>query len=451
MTATTKHRDKTKKQNNRSFFLIGFYYVTLSVIANSYSLLWKSSTAFLIAGIIFLLVNIFAGTLFCKAKSLRLKICYHGGILLSSFVVSAFTSVVYQIFFGLISGSWKTFLFSSLFCYITQSIVFWNGIICVYLTSYQLGVKQRVLGIIFGPIPIANLIMLRKIVKIVFSEVRTETEKALLNEQRKAENVCKTKYPILLVHGVFFRDSKYFNYWGRVPDELIKNGAVIYYGNHQSALSVDESAEELASRIREIIFETGAEKLNIIAHSKGGLDCRKAISNCDIGKYVASLTTINTPHRGCQFADYLLNKMSPNIQEKIANTYNTALKKFGDSNPDFLAAVGDLQASRSFEDNEEFFRGIYCQSIGSTVKKARGGKFPLNFSYHLVNHFDGENDGLVSEKSLSWGEKYTLLRPKGEEGISHGDMIDLSRLNIEGFDVREFYVELINQLKQKGL
>jgi triacylglycerol lipase len=308
-----------------------------------------------------------------------------------------------------------------------------------------------VYGIIFGNVPIANLIMLRKIVKIVFSEVRTETEKELLNEKRKAENLCQTKYPILLVHGVFFRDSKYFNYWGRVPDELIKNGAVIYYGNHQSALSVDESAEELASRIREIIFETGAEKLNVIAHSKGGLDCRKAISNCDIGKYVASLTTINTPHRGCQFADYLLNKASPNVKNKIANTYNTALKKFGDVNPDFLAAVGDLQASRAFQDNEELFSGIYCQSIGSTVKKARGGKFPLNFSYYLVNHFDGENDGLVSEKSFCWGEKYTLLRPKGEEGISHGDMIDLSRLNIEGFDVREFYVELINQLKQKGL
>jgi len=83
--------------------------------------------------------------------------------------------------------------------------------------------------------------------------------------------------------------------------------------------------------------------------------------------------------------------------------------------------------------------------------RATGGKFPLNFSYHLVKYFSGENDGLVSEDSFSWGEKYTLLRASGKRGISHGDMIDLNRENISGFDVREFYVNLVKDLKQRGL
>ena len=60
---------------------------------------------------------------------------------------------------------------------------------------------------------------------------------------------CETKYPILLVHGVFFRDSTRINYWGRIPKELEKNGAKIYYGNHQSADSVKKSGEEIAERI----------------------------------------------------------------------------------------------------------------------------------------------------------------------------------------------------------
>lgn len=30
-------------------------------------------------------------------------------------------------------------------------------------------------------------------------------------------------------------------------------------------------------------------------------------------------------------------------------------------------------------------------------------------------------------------------------------MIDLNRENIQGFDVREFYVELVHGLKKKGL
>ena len=96
-------------------------------------------------------------------------------------------------------------------------------------------------------------------------------------------------------------------------------------------------------------------------------------------------------------------------------------------------------------------QGVYCQSVGSVLRKATNGKFPLNFSYHLVKHFSGENDGLVSESSFKWGEKYTLLKPTAKRGISHGDMIDLNRENIPGFDVREFYVELVHDLKERGL
>ena len=51
---------------------------------------------------------------------------------------------------------------------------------------------------------------------------------------------------------------------------------------------------------------------------------------------VASLTTINTPHKGCEFADYLLTKVPKSIQNKIATTYNTSLRQLGDKNPDFI-------------------------------------------------------------------------------------------------------------------
>ena len=95
--------------------------------------------------------------------------------------------------------------------------------------------------------------------------------------------------------------------------------------------------------------------------------------------------------------------------------------------------------------------GIFCQSIGSVLSRGSYGISPLSLSYHLVNHFSGENDGLVSEDSFAWGEKYTLLRPSGKKGISHGDIIDLARAIIPDFDVRELYVQLVSQLKQRGL
>ena len=254
------------------------------------------------------------------------------------------------------------------------------------------------------------------------------------------------------MHGVFFRDFKYFNYWGRIPRELEENGAVIYYGNHQSAASVADSAGELAARIRQITEETGCGKVNVIAHSKGGLDTRFAVSCLGMDRYVASLTTINTPHRGCVFADYLLGVIPDSVQKKVAAGYNRALKRLGDENPDFLAAVGDLTASSCEKFNEKVkdCPGIFYQSVGSKLNRAGGGRFPLNFSHRLVKYFDGPNDGLVAESSFPWGEKFTFLTVRGKRGISHGDMIDLNRENIRDFDVREFYVKLVEDLGKRG-
>lgn len=439
----------------RFIFTTLLYSVIIAFIANSYILIKDLPQSLWVIVPFFVVINIFAGVFIGNSKDKKIKVCQHGTVLLCSFYVSIILSFVYQIILAikLIPNDRMTFVWSLVLCFAVNFIVFWNGIICVYLTSTQLGVRMRTIGIICGMIPIANLVALFFIIKTTMGECMLESQKSRINKQRAIEKVCATKYPILMVHGVFFRDTKFFNYWGRIPNELERNGAKIYYGNHSSAASIADSAAELKERILEILAESGAEKVNIIAHSKGGLDCRYAISKLDMGDYVASLTTINTPHRGCLFADYLLTKISPDIKNKVAETYNSTLRKFGEANPDFLAAVNDLTDSYCKQLNSEMPtpKGIYCQSVGSVLKTANSGKFPLNFSYYLVNVFSGENDGLVSEDSFEWGEKYVLLRPSKERGISHGDMIDLNRENIDGFDVREFYVNLVSDLKNRGL
>jgi len=334
-----------------------------------------------------------------------------------------------------------------------EALVFWDGIIRVYSSSVQLGIRIRVIGIICGMIPVAHLIALGVIIRTVTREVAFENQKLLLNESRREKQICATKYPVLLIHGVFFRDFRYFNYWGRIPGELESNGARIFYGNHQSAASVSDSGREIGNRILQIVKETGCEKVNIIAHSKGGLDARAALQLPGIAEHVASLTTVSTPHRGCEFADYLLTRISPKQQAAVAKTYNNALKKLGDPHPDFLGAVSDLTASACLDFNKRTpdIKSVYYQSIGSRLNRAAGGRFPLNFTYVLAKHFDGANDGLVGCKSFPWGTDYRLLTVKGTRGISHGDMIDLNRENLPEFDVREFYVQLVASLKAKGL
>lgn len=337
--------------------------------------------------------------------------------------------------------------------FLAELIIFWNGILRVYCTSVQLGIKYRALGIALGMVTPANLVVLAFIYRVVRRECDMETEKALLNKSRRDDRLCCTKYPILLVHGVFFRDSRILNYWGRIPAELEANGAVVFYGEQQSAASVKVSAEELAQRIEQLVSKTGCGKVNIIAHSKGGLDARYAISRLGANKYVASLTTINTPHHGCLFAEYLLNTAPEKFVKTVESIYNSAFRRLGDPEPDFLAAVTDLTNSRCEQMNADTpdMPGVLYQSVGSHAERSKSGRFPLNLSYPVVKKYDGDNDGLVALTSAPWGESFTVLHPTGKRGITHADVIDLNREDIPGFDVREFYVQLVNDLKKRGL
>lgn len=411
--------------------------------------------------ILIVYINCFPALTIRKVSTTRNKILEDGIALLQIFLATTVVEIIFCIVV-LLAGMpddidsgfnyplvWLRHL---LLILLVELILFWNGIIRVYLTSVQLGIKWRLIGIICGWIPIAHLYALYKIIRITSNEVVYENEKYLLNQIRAENQECHTRYPVLLVHGVFFRDFRFFNYWGRIPAELKRNGATLFYGCQQSAASVAKCGEELSGRIKQIIQETGCEKVNIIAHSKGGLDSRYAISACGAAPYVASLTTINTPHRGCIFADYLLDKIPDAVCDKVAVKYNAALTLLGDPNPDFMEAVQDLTASSCTRLNALLSDDpqVYYQSVGSKMNGAFSGRFPLNMSYPMVKHFDGANDGLVSVDSMKWGSHFIYLSVPDGRGISHGDMIDLNRENISDFDMREFYVNLVHDLKAKG-
>lgn len=428
----------------------------ITALANCFIYIKNTGNIPLLLILIFfsLCINTFPSFASIKIPKFRLKVAYDGCELLIIFLVSVLICVIYHIrmAFVCIPQEWSDWLISVLIAVAVEFILFWNGIIRVYCTSVQLGIAKRIWGALLGWVPIINICMLISIISTVLKEVKFETEKINLNKKRKEEEICKTKYPILLVHGVFFRDSKLLNYWGRVPAELEYNGARIFYGQHESASSIEDSAQQLYYRIKYIVEKTGCEKVNIIAHSKGGLDCRYAISMLGAAPFVASLTTINTPHRGCIFVDNILNSASEKVKNNLANTYNSSAKALGDTEPDFMAAVRNLTASACEEFNRNVIDApdVYYQSVGSKLGKATSGQFPLNVSYPIVKHYSGANDGLVAEPSFQWGSNYKFVTANGKRGISHGDMIDLNRENLAGFDVREFYVQLVADLKNKG-
>ena len=386
----------------------------------------------------------------------RLRSIRRGYELLLLFSASFLLNTASNIFVGvaLVPGlfKWWVLVINIAVCLIFELILLLNGLSKSFLTSLQLGIKWRMLVFFFWWVPVVNIFLLSKVCRLLRDEYEFETMKNELDHRRGGREICRTKYPLVLIHGVFFRDFRYFNYWGRIPKALIHNGAEIHLGRQQSAASVKDTAGELAARIEEIVRETGCEKVNIIAHSKGGLDVRYAVSHLGLDRYTASVTTVNTPHRGCYFADTLLDKTPEKVKNTLARRYNAAPKKLGDTNPDFLSAVKDLTASscRRFNEETPDKGDVYYQSIASKMNKWTNGKFPMNLSHILVRPFDGENDGLVSLESARWGSRCTVITPSGKRGVSHGDVIDLNRENIDGFDVRELYVDIVKGLKAMG-
>ena len=109
----------------------------------------------------------------------------------------------------------------------------------------------------------------------------------------------RPRHPLVLVHGYFGFDSigalkikqEYFR---GVRGRLEALGHQVYLARVAPAAGVRRRAAELAEQVRRL----PCERVNIIAHSMGGVDARYAISKLGLDERVASLLTIGTPHRG---------------------------------------------------------------------------------------------------------------------------------------------------------
>lgn len=267
----------------------------------------------------------------------------------------------------------------------------------------------------------------------------------------------KLKYPILLVHGMGFRDNKYIGYWGRIPSTLEKMGCAIYFGQQDSNADIETNGKHLAERINQIIRKTGAERVNIIAHSKGGLDSRYAISSLNMGDKVASLTTIATPHHGSKSIDLLMKL--PHFLIKLGCFITDCwFRLLGDQNPNTYRTLCAFttNAASTFNLKNPDSSSVLYQSYAFVMKKATSDIF-MWLSYLVVKWIEGENDGLLTPTSVQWGNFKGVYRGVCNRGISHCDEIDLRRkplckINGDGVsDIVDIYIEIVENLLEAGV
>ena len=255
------------------------------------------------------------------------------------------------------------------------------------------------------------------------------------------------QYPVVLVHGIYAHDRKGgAKFWGRIPDTLRSLGIEVFFGNTDAWGEYESNAAVLKKTIEEILKGTKKEKVNIIAHSKGGIDCRYLIWKYHFGDKVASLTTICSPHRGAEIADLLFTKkiIHTNLSKKILKTYG---KLYGDTNPNLYNVNKQLTTTNmeEFNKNVHIDSSVYFQSLYTTMNDPRDEPI-LSNSYLYIKKTSGDNDGLVSEVSAKWGN----ITRKIHSGISHIEVIDIKKRTISGISIPGIYVDIVRDLQEKG-
>lgn len=107
--------------------------------------------------------------------------------------------------------------------------------------------------------------------------------------------------PLVFVHGMggsrgdFMLMSWYLWFMGR------KRSYRIFFDRGQT---IGEMAKALARFIRKVKKVTGQPRVDLVAHSLGGVVCRMALAEHRLGTSVATLVTMGSPHQGTWSARY---------------------------------------------------------------------------------------------------------------------------------------------------
>ncbi len=274
------------------------------------------------------------------------------------------------------------------------------------------------------------------------------------NKLPETQNQCATKYPILLVHGIGFRDDvPLVKYWSRIPKVLRKNGAKVYLAHQDAFNSHAENAIIIKEQIDKILEETGAEKVNIIAHSKGGLESRYAITKLGMSNKVACLTTLASPHRGSAMADTILAFLErKNMLDWSLKIIGKYAKLLGDKNPNVYLASNELTIAymKHFNRSVPDIPSVYYQSYGGLVTEDYPA-WHVRIQYKLMAKAEGENDCIVSKHSYRWGNFRGVVKSSDDYGISHFDIVGMRFVSQQSsFDANYFFIELVKDLKAKG-
>lgn len=279
----------------------------------------------------------------------------------------------------------------------------------------------------------------------------------------------QTRYPIVLVHGLFGFDSLFgLDYFYGIPDNLRSGGAQVFVAQVSAANSTEVRGEQLLAQVRNILAVTGAAKVNLIGHSHGGPTARYVAGVAP--QLVASVTSVGGVNRGSRVADVLRGVAPPgSVSEAVARGAAGALVTLiniasgGSKLPQMpTAALDSLTTAGAARFNQRFSAGIPTSGCGNGAELVSGVRYySWSGTRHLTNLLDPSdaalaatglvfaeaNDGLVSACSARLG------RNLGDYRQNHLDEVNQMVGLRDWFspDPVTLYRQQANRLKNAGL
>lgn len=286
-----------------------------------------------------------------------------------------------------------------------------------------------------------------------------------------AQGYTQTKYPIVLVHGLFgFDNIGPVDYWYGIPSALRSDGARVYVTQVAAANSTEVRGEQLLQQVRQIIAATGAAKVNLVGHSHGGPTARYVASvRPDL---VASVTSVGGVNKGSKVADLLLG-IAPDgsLSGAVLVSINNGLAQlisFLSGSPSYpqnsRAAAESLSTAGAARFNAAHPYGVPATACGEGAYQARGVHyFSWSGATPYTNIFDiidpamaltslafgsAKNDGLVSSCSTRLGR---VIRD--DYWMNHLDEVNQTIGIVHLFETNPvtLYRQHANRLKNLGL
>lgn len=213
--------------------------------------------------------------------------------------------------------------------------------------------------------------------------------------------------PIILIHG-YFEDYTVWSQWEALLKDNFPYCTVSFNVDDECGAATDH-AKELSKIVQKVKNITHQKQVNIVGHSKGGLDARVYLAQSHTVD-VANLIMIGTPNGGSPLADLTVNSnllnpwlyftpffCTPALYDLETDARDTKVRE--NPHTDYFTIYGDWNPS------------LPCGYRGSEA-----------FGYSVLSNFGHvPNDGIVPKWSVEELNNFTNL---GSTSHCHTDLLN---------------------------